>query len=267
MEQTKQCTKCLKEYPETTEYFNRATKDRLRGECKRCLSEIRKERYQQNRQFVLEKVRTYASTPQAIEKRKQRYRENREANLEYASHRHKENREANNKKAQEYYRQNREYMLKRHKEYRDKNKEKLKLRRQTKDYRLKANQRQAANRQSSVERRLSDAVSGAVRRAIKNTGNAKGGRTFNHLPYTPQQLKEHIESQFEPWMTWDNWGHGDGCWQIDHIQPQSLLVFDSLEHSNFQKCWALENLQPLCAVKNVLKSNKVEGCHNPFNKK
>jgi len=77
------------------------------------------------------------------------------------------------------------------------------------------------------------------------------------LPYTPQQLKEHIESQFEDWMNWENWGLGNGCWNIDHIYPQSLLPYDSLEHPNFQKCWALENLRPLCAIKNLKKSNKV----------
>src|SRR5690606_32326486 len=27
-----------------------------------------------------------------------------------------------------------------------------------------------------------------------------------YLPYNIQELKSHIESQFEPWMTWDNLG-------------------------------------------------------------
>jgi hypothetical protein len=96
-----------------------------------------------------------------------------------------------------------------------------------------------------------------ILQAIKNNNGFKEGSVWEYLPYTPQQLKEHLENQFEDWMTWENHGHGEGYWQVDHIYPQSLLPYDSLEHPNFQKCWALENLQPLCAVKNRAKSNKV----------
>lgn len=101
--------------------------------------------------------------------------------------------------------------------------------------------------------RIQRNVSKAVWQALKINGSGKSHPTWKALPYTPQELKEHIEKQFEPWMTWDN--HGE--WHIDHIYPQSKLPYDSLDHPNFQKCWALENLQPLCAIKNIKKSDKV----------
>jgi len=44
---------------------------------------------------------------------------------------------------------------------------------------------------------------------------------------------------------------------VDHIYPQSLLPYDSYDDPNFQKCWALENLQPLEAIENLKKSNKI----------
>lgn len=44
---------------------------------------------------------------------------------------------------------------------------------------------------------------------------------------------------------------------IDHIIPQSALLYNSLEHPNFLKCWALENLRPLDARENILKRNKI----------
>ena len=113
----------------------------------------------------------------------------------------------------------------------------------------------ADKRNKNIYFRLSSNVGCLVRGAIKkaSSGNAtKGGSTFKHLPYTPQQLKEHIENQFENWMTWDNWGE----WHIDHIIPQSALSYDNLEHPNFQKCWALDNLRPLRAEDNIYKSNK-----------
>ena len=80
------------------------------------------------------------------------------------------------------------------------------------------------------------------------------------MPYTQQQLREHLEKQFEPWMNWDNHGRANSnkkTWQIDHVIPQSLLTYDSMEHPNFQKCWALENLRPLDAIENLKKSDKI----------
>jgi 5-methylcytosine-specific restriction endonuclease McrA len=100
-------------------------------------------------------------------------------------------------------------------------------------------------------------VSSRVIAAITYREGQKLDSTWNYLPYTPQELKEHLERQFEPWMTWDNHGFGRGCWQMDHVYPHSKLPYDSLDHPNFQKCWALENLQPLCAIKNLKKSDKV----------
>tara|TARA_Y100000296_G_C5157106_1_gene249727 strand:- start:1000 stop:1725 length:726 start_codon:yes stop_codon:yes gene_type:complete len=105
-----------------------------------------------------------------------------------------------------------------------------------------------------IKRRVSTAIYQAI---IKSGGSGKGGSTFKHLPYTPQQLKKHLESQFEPWMSWENYGKKNGCWSIDHIYPQSKLPYDSLEHPNFQKCWALTNLRPIRVEENIKKSNSL----------
>lgn len=84
---------------------------------------------------------------------------------------------------------------------------------------------------------------------------------FAYLPYTANQLKAHIESLWEEWMTWDNYGRFNKkhkTWQIDHIIPQSKLVFSNFEEENFQKLWALSNLRPLETIANIKKSNKEE---------
>lgn len=76
----------------------------------------------------------------------------------------------------------------------------------------------------------------------------------------PDKLKAHLESLFEPWMNWENYGNpknSDRTWHIDHIIPQSKLLFISLEDENFKKCWALENLRPLCAKENQRKGNRI----------
>ena len=97
-------------------------------------------------------------------------------------------------------------------------------------------------------------VSSAVWRALKKQGKVKGGRTFTALPYSSQDLVEHLEKQFDEKMNWDNYG---SYWDLDHIYPQSLLPYDSLDHPNFKKCWALDNLQPLEPIANIRKSNRV----------
>lgn len=85
--------------------------------------------------------------------------------------------------------------------------------------------------------------------------------SFKYLPYTVQELKTNIESKFESWMNWNNWGkysvktwddndQSTWTWQIDHIIPQSDLLYDSMEHPNFLKCWDLDNLRPYSSKKN-----------------
>lgn len=100
-------------------------------------------------------------------------------------------------------------------------------------------------------------VSTAIVNSLKT---AKEGSCFDYLPYTLGELKEHLEKQFEPWMCWDNWGtvkehKNNRTWNIDHIYPQSLLPYESMKDENFTKCWSLDNLRPLDAVENVVKSN------------
>lgn len=142
-----------------------------------------------------------------------------------------------------YRAKNKERLNAKHKEWRDNNRE------HTANY-LKQ------RRDSDPTYRLRVYVPVAVRRGLQG---CKSNPTFDALPYTPKQLREHLESQFEDWMTWDNWGqasHERRTWNIDHIHPQSLLPYDSFDDPNFHMCWALENLQPLETFENIYKSNK-----------
>lgn len=81
----------------------------------------------------------------------------------------------------------------------------------------------------------------------------KGGKHWEDLVgYTLQKLIKHLESQFEDWMNWDNYGAYDEnrcTWQVDHI----LAVSKS---KTFEEIWRLENLRPLESIKNMRKSNR-----------
>lgn len=123
------------------------------------------------------------------------------------------------------------------------------------------NERERIRLQADPVYRLKCNTSRTIRNALKfkNFQN-KGKTTLNHLPYTIEELKLHIESLWEPWMNWGNWGlynKNRKTWQIDHIIAQTKLPFDSLDHPNFLKCWDLSNLQPLETIKNIKKGNRV----------
>lgn len=93
-----------------------------------------------------------------------------------------------------------------------------------------------------------------IRRSIKK--KYYNDSIWNYLPYTPIELKEHLEKQFDDKMSWDN--HGT-YWHIDHIIPKVAFHYDSETHPDFIKCWRLENLRPLRADENMKKSSIYNG--------
>ena len=76
-----------------------------------------------------------------------------------------------------------------------------------------------------------------------------------------KHFKKYLESKFEPWMSWDNYGNWNGqpkeskiSWDIDHIIPVSTAnSIDEIIKLNHHT-----NLQPLCSYKNrYVKRNKL----------
>lgn len=118
---------------------------------------------------------------------------------------------------------------------------------------VKINERIRKKREDVVVK-LRHNVSCAIRQALNKNYSVKNSPTWKKLTYTPQQLKEHLEKQFDSKMSWDNYST---YWVIDHIYPQSKLVYDSLNHPNFLKCWKLDNLRPLEEIENIKKGNRL----------
>ncbi len=109
-------------------------------------------------------------------------------------------------------------------------------------------------------------------------GKKAGKSTEKLLPFTKEQLKEHIEKWFkEPgneWMNWENqgvynpktWDHGGKIedkstwkWQLDHKKPISHFNINIENPENdpeFQECWDLSNLRPLSAKQNIIDGNR-----------
>ena len=160
-----------------------------------------------------------------------------------------------------YKQANKEKIAEQRKAYRQENKEKIAE--QNKAYyeenKDKIAEQKAANEKKRMANdpafKMKKRIGSSVYKALKKQGKTKGGSTFSALPYTPQDLVEHLEKQFDEKMNWDNYGT---YWHLDHIYPQSLFPHSSLEDENFQKCWTLENLQPLEAKENMSKGSLYE---------
>jgi len=162
---------------------------------------------------------------------KEYYQNNKEERKEYNRQYHKNNREKLLEYHKQYYQNNKESMAERQKQYNND----------------KYNNNPTFRLRHNVRRLILHALD-------RNNGSKHGESVMKYLPYTIEQLKEHLESQFVEGMSWENRTE----WHLDHVKPQSLLPYDSMSHPNFQKCWALSNLQPLWAADNMSKGNKFE---------
>lgn len=98
---------------------------------------------------------------------------------------------------------------------------------------------------ASPSRRLDQSVSVQLRKSLNGS---KGGRSWEKLVgYTLHDLLIHLEGQFKPGMTWDNYGL---VWVIDHKVPKAWFVYNSTDDPGFKDCWGLSNLQPLWKSEN-----------------
>lgn len=101
-------------------------------------------------------------------------------------------------------------------------------------------------------------ISTAIVECIKRSGNVKRSKTFEILGCTIDEFKIYLESKFESWMTWDNYGLYDGNfntgWDIDHIIPNS----NATTEDEVIKLNHYTNLQPLCSkVNRDIKKNNI----------
>ena len=193
---------------------------------------------------------------------------------EYNKKYYQENKEKRKESYKKYYQENKEHIIEYKKKWEEENKERVK------GYKKKWEEENPEYRKKWVEEnpeyrknwqkekyhtdpcyKLRTLTSRMIYSALKE---GKGGESM--LPYVDwnsyKELEEHLESQFEDWMTWDNhgvWHSTEKRWHIDHIKPQSVLLegVTSMDDPKFRECWALENLQPLEAKENILKSNKL----------
>ena len=88
------------------------------------------------------------------------------------------------------------------------------------------------------------------------TRKQQGTSSMKYIGCTRDELRQYIEMQFKPGMSWDNYGRsGRKAWHVDHIIP--LASFDLSKEQERHKAFHYTNLQPLWAADNIKKSNRI----------
>jgi hypothetical protein len=145
----------------------------------------------------------------------------RQANIEWRL----QNRERHCENARRWYRENRTRRIARHRDYQ--------------------REREKTDLNFKLGRRLRNRLYHAL------TGKNKVVSAVRDMGCTLDELKAHLEKQFSPAMSWENYG---SVWEVDHIKP--LANYDLTHRPTCLALIHFSNLQPLLVADNRRKRNK-----------
>lgn len=240
------CYRCGRSLPPTSEFFYRdsSRKDGLSHECKSCTRE-------RNKAYA-------AAHDEEITKRKRIWRESkrlqREGERLAYEEEHEEEIEAA-KRQREELRQEKKRAKDRRRYHKDPEKMRAKAKERYETNKTIIYQRRKQRLAKDPTLRLSRLMSERIRNALK--GNKSRKHWEDLVGYTVDELRSHLESQFQPGMNWNN--HTHKGWHIDHIIPESSYHFESYDDPQFRECWSLSNLRPLWAEANFSKGCRLPG--------
>lgn len=225
----KTCRVCKQE-KQLTEFTQRKSNSYYLSECKPCINHLNKERYKRNPEARREYGRAYGKNNRTkILKRIQELHktnpEIRQAKLEYS---------------RKFYSENKQYYYERHKKYTKNNPERMKALRD-KYYKEKYGKDIFFTLKITLRNRLNSALDAKFWK--------KTSKFSEYIGCTLEQLQQHLESKFTEGMSWEN----RGDWHLDHILPLSSA---KTEEELYKLCH-YTNLQPLWAVDNLIKADKV----------
>ena len=163
------------------------------------------------------------------------------------------------------YLRNKESQLKRQKEKRENNLEEYKIyyKNYYKNNKQKCNEAcklyKKKKRKEDPIYKLKENIRGVIGHGFRNKGFKKNSRTYEILGCNFETFKTHLESLWEDWMNWDNYGidnltklEPNKTWDIDHHIP----VSKGKNEEEIIKLNHYTNLKPLCSYYNrVIKRN------------
>ncbi|MBA7526943.1 hypothetical protein ES705_19114 [subsurface metagenome] len=180
----------------------------------------------------------------------------RKDNPEYKNQYQKDNREEAKERSKQYYKNNREKIKKCSKQWRKNNPEREEKygKQWRKNNRDKRNIDNRERYKTDLKYNLNVKISRAIKRYSK--GNKNGRHWEGLVGYNSNDLIKRLNETMPVGYTWQDYLNGD--LHTDHIIPISAFNFTRPEHTDFKRCWALENLRLLPAQENLIKNAKLD---------
>lgn len=231
----KKCSCCGISQPESNFHKKSSSKDGLSGHCKDCKKIKDKEWREKNKEYIRKKDKAY-------------YEKNREVILDQYKEKYRSNRiqilsNLKEKRKDPEWRQRKSIS---DKKWREKNPDHL--RKYFRDrHRIKSKTDPSFRLTAKIRKNMRRVAYGLQGKHIVRPSSLKA------LGCTIDEFKLHIESQWESWMNWENYGPGlYNQWQLDHIKPIKYFV----QHSNNPfAANHYTNIRPLRGIDNLKKSS------------
>lgn len=169
-------------------------------------------------------------------------------NAEYFILKNKEfhdlNKESIAERKRNYYLENKENICQRQKKYYSKNKKSIN----------KQTVKHINDRKEYDDLfKLKSNIRGLIASSIRLKGYKKHSKTNEILGCSFEEFKIYLESKFEIWMNWNNYGNWNGCSKEPNISWDIIILFLLSNATNEEEIMKLNyytNLQPLCSYMN-----------------
>ena len=236
----KKCSKCKLDKSINDFHKDKKSQDGYSYTCKECTKKRRKNHYKSNKEKTLsvnKKYREQNSTKVKAQK-KDYYQNNKDQIIKKTGQYSKDNRETLNKKRREKRNKNKELFNTKERSYKSKNKKRINKKR---------NDRVNVRKQIDPIFKTALLVRRLINDSFRKKDLTKNKRTESILGLSFSEFKTYLESKFEPWMNWSNYGKYNGTlnfgWDVDHIIPLNTAKTEE----DIIKLNHYTNLQPLCS--------------------
>jgi len=243
----KKCNRCFIE-KQLEEFCNKtSSKDGKGNTCFPCVKEYN-DNYCKNPKNIQKQKEYYLENKKHIIKRVKKYHEN---NPNYNKEYYLKNKEEHDLRTKSYYQNNKEAHYERTLKWKNNNPDRYKEL-------ILLNSRRRLK--EDIEYKIKQCISSTIHSALKRNSKNKTNRTIFYIGCNINFLQNHLEAQFLPEFTWENYGE---VWEIDHIK--GCCNFDLTKEEEQLKCFHFSNLQPLFKTTKIAKEygyNNIIGNRN-----